>query len=69
MDDTALQERLRAIERRQYLVIALLVVPYLVGAAELFGYWSTTVIGVALVIVGLALLVVRRRQQPRSETQ
>jgi len=69
MDDTALQERLRAIERKLSLVVALLVPPYLVGAAELFGYWRTAVVAVALALVGVALLVVRRRRRPRAESQ
>jgi hypothetical protein len=34
MDESALHRRLDAIERRQYLILAVLVVPYLIGAAS-----------------------------------
>ncbi|WP_135366160.1 hypothetical protein [Halosimplex halophilum] len=63
MDDDALQARLRRIERRQNLVLALLVVLYLVAAAELFGYWVTTVAATALALVGFAYVVVSRRRR------
>ncbi|WP_436925366.1 hypothetical protein [Halosimplex amylolyticum] len=66
MDDAALRERLGRIERRQTLVLALLVPPYLLGAAELFGYWVTTVAATVLALVGFALVVVRRRRRPAT---
>jgi len=66
MDDDALQVRLRGIERRQNVMLALVVVLNLVAAAELFGYWITTVVATALALVGFAYVVVSRRR--RRET-
>lgn len=63
MDDDALQARLRGIERRQNVILALLAVLHLVAAAELFGYWITTVVATALALVGLAYVVVSRRRR------
>ncbi|WP_415379590.1 hypothetical protein [Halosimplex sp. TS25] len=63
MDDDALQARLRGIERRQNLIIALLALPYLVVGAELFGYWVATVTVTALGLLTLAFVVVSRRQR------
>lgn len=68
MDESALQSRLDRIERRQRLVLALLVVPYLFGAAELVGVWLAGVLGAAAAAVVLAALVVRsRRKNPAEE--
>lgn len=65
MDESALQDRLDRIEQRQYLVLVLLVVPYLVGVAELVGYW---VAGALYAASGLLLfaLFVRSRRRGRS---
>ena len=63
MDDATLQNRLRRIEQRQYLVIVLLVVPYLVGVGELVGYWITAVVGASLAVVAFGLVVVSRRRR------
>ena len=61
MDESTLQDRLRRIERRQYLMLVLLIVPYLFGIAEFVGYWIAGVAGVVVGIVVLALLAVDRR--------
>jgi len=63
MDDDALQARLRGIERRQNLLLAVVVVLYLVAVAELFGYWITTVVATALALLGFAYVVVSRRRR------
>ncbi|GKZ12322.1 hypothetical protein [Haladaptatus sp. T7] len=62
MDDVELQKRLRRIEYRQYLILALLVVPYL---AELVGVW---VAGLFAIVVGFAAftMVVIYRRNDRS---
>ena len=67
MDESALQARLDRIERRQRLVLVLLVVPYLVGIAELVGVW---IAGVLYTAVGLLVLVtvVGRRRRRRNTT-
>ncbi|QPV64864.1 hypothetical protein I7X12_09765 [Halosimplex litoreum] len=62
MDDDALQARLRGIERRQNLVIALFALPYLIFAAELFGFWVATVTATSLTLLTLAFVIVSRRQ-------
>lgn len=62
MDESALQSRLDRIRRQQYLIIALLVVPYFVGLAELFGYASVGVAGVAFGLVAFAAFVAHRRR-------
>jgi hypothetical protein len=63
MDDATLQNRLRRIEQRQSLVIALLVVPYLVGVGELVGYWITAVVVASLAAVAFGLVVISRRRR------
>lgn len=68
MDESALQSRLDRIELRQRLVLALLVVPYLFGAAELVGVWLAGALGAAVAVVALAALVVKsRRKNPTAE--
>jgi hypothetical protein len=62
MDESTLQTRLDRIERRQYLVIALLVVPYCYWLATKIGFWTAGVLSVALALVGFAALVVSRRR-------
>ena len=44
MDDSALQDRLTRIEQRQYLILVLLVVPYLLGIAQLLGFYVAGVL-------------------------
>ncbi|WP_232700525.1 hypothetical protein [Halobacterium wangiae] len=69
MDDAALQHRLSGIERRQRLILVLLVVPYLVGFAYLVGVW---VAGALYTVVGLLLFaaaVVLRRRRPDTTAQ
>jgi hypothetical protein len=62
MDESALQDRLHRIEQRQYLVIALLVVPYFFLVADVVGYWIAGVAGVGIGVVVLALLAFDRRR-------
>jgi hypothetical protein len=62
MDESALQDRLHRIEQRQYLVIALLVVPYFFLVADVVGYWIAGVTGVGIGVVVLALLAFDRRR-------
>ena len=61
MDDSALQGRLHRIERQQRLILVLLVVPYLLGVAELVGYWTAGALYAAVGIVAAAVVVFRRR--------
>jgi hypothetical protein len=61
MDESALQDRLHRIEQRQYVVIALLIVPYCFLVADFVGYWIAGVVGVAIGIVALALVAIDRR--------
>jgi hypothetical protein len=72
MDEAALHRRLDAIERRQYLVLALLVLPYLVGGLSLLvgaveaGTLVAAGIGaVLLVFLGLLYAGYRARQPSR----
>lgn len=69
MDESSLRDRLDRIERRQRLVVALLVVPYLVGIAELVGYWTAGVVYAALGVVGFALLAVSRRRDQNTSSR
>jgi membrane-bound ClpP family serine protease len=62
MDESTLQDRLDRIEQRQYLMLVLLVVPYLFLLAEFVGYWIAGVVGVGIVVVVLALVAVDRRR-------
>ncbi|MFB6096389.1 MAG: hypothetical protein ABEJ74_03260 [Haloferacaceae archaeon] len=66
MDESALQDRLDRIEQRQYLVVALLVVPYLVAIAKVLGVWIPGMLYALLALVGFAALVVHRRRTPHS---
>lgn len=62
MDEAALQDRLHRIERQQYLILVLLIVPYLFLVAEFVGYWiaGVTVSGVGVVV--FALIAFSRRE-------
>jgi hypothetical protein len=70
MDDAALQVRLDAIERRQYAIIALIVLPYVVGAVGVVvgsvGVESAMVGGLVAVVVVFAAFVVYGYQANRS---
>jgi hypothetical protein len=61
--DESLHERLGTIERRQRLVVALLVVPYVVGIAELLGYWVAAALSAVAGLAALAAGVVSRRRE------
>ncbi|AHG05135.1 hypothetical protein HALDL1_04040 [Halobacterium sp. DL1] len=64
MDDPALQNRLAGIERRQQLIIALLVGPYLAGSAYLVGVWvDAAFYTVVAVVLFVALAIGRRRDR------
>ncbi|SFR60521.1 hypothetical protein [Halogeometricum limi] len=65
--DESLQNRLRNIERRQNLLLVLLVVPYFFGLAELVGYWVAGVFAAACWTVVLVWVFVSRRRK-RSGT-
>lgn len=69
MDDSVLQQRLDAIERRQTLVLSLLVAGYVLGGAwvlvaelDAVSAWSTGVGLVVLAVVASVVGVYRRRQ-------
>ncbi|QLH80829.1 hypothetical protein [Halosimplex pelagicum] len=66
MDDDALQARLRAVERRQYLLIALLVPPNYLAAADLFGYWIAGVALFVLACLSFSFVLIRGRQRRES---
>jgi Flp pilus assembly protein TadB len=69
MDESAIQARLDRIERRQRLVLVLLVVPYLLGIAELVGVWVAGVLYLVVGLVVLAVVVVRRRRERNTARQ
>jgi hypothetical protein len=56
-DESALHRRLDAIERRQYLVLGLLVVPYVVGVAS-FLLRGISVSAGTLVVLGVGVVFV-----------
>jgi hypothetical protein len=70
MDESALHRRLDAIERRQYLILAVLVVPYLTGVASFLvrGFDAGTLVlaVVGVVVAGYRALVYAgyRARQP-----
>lgn len=61
MDDPALQRRLRRIERRQYIVLALLVVPYFYWLADVVGFYVAGVLGTVAAVLGFAAVAINRR--------
>ncbi len=66
MDEPALQERFRRIERLQYVVLALLVGLYGVGLGELLGYWIAGVVGIGIAICVLVIGIAIRRHRRTS---
>ena len=62
MDESALQDRLDRIERRQNLVLVLLVVPYLVVVADRIGYAVAGVLYTLLALITLAVVTASRRR-------
>lgn len=68
MDESALRDRLDRIERRQRLALLLLAGPYLLGAAELLGYWRAGALGAVVGLVAFAAFVrARRRRRSAAE--
>ncbi|MFH5801311.1 hypothetical protein [Haladaptatus sp. CMAA 1911] len=67
MDDSDLDERPDRIERRQMLILALLVVPYFVDIATLSNVWVTGVLVTAVGFVVFVMVVIVRRRN-RSTT-
>lgn len=62
MDEPGLQDQLNKIKQRQYLILILLIIPYLLGIAELIGH---AVAGVLYTVVGVLVFVavaIRRRR-------
>ncbi|ODR81033.1 hypothetical protein BG842_25720 [Haladaptatus sp. W1] len=57
MDDVELQKRLRRIEHRQYLILSLLVVPYL---AELVGVWVAGLFAIVAGFAAFTIVVIHR---------
>jgi len=68
MDESALRDRFDRIRRRQRLILVLLVVPHLLGAAELLGYWRAGALGAVVGLVAFAAFVrARRRRRNAAE--
>lgn len=63
MDDSALHGRLTRIEHRQRLVLVLLVVPYLLGIAEVVGYYVAGTLYTVLGVLGVTWGIARRRRR------
>jgi hypothetical protein len=63
MDESTLQTRLDGAERRQYVILALLAVPYGYWTATQIGFWTAGAIYAALAVLGFAALVVSRRRK------
>lgn len=68
MDEPALQRRLRSIERRQSIILGLLVLGYVTAGAwfltaetSVVSAWTVAVGAVACLVLGLAVGVYRRR--------
>ncbi|MFB6267496.1 MAG: hypothetical protein ABEI31_07535 [Halodesulfurarchaeum sp.] len=66
MDDAALEARFHRIERRQNVMLVLLIGPYLYAVAKIIGFW---VAGVLAVLVGLVVLTVAIRRGRRDAHQ
>lgn len=69
MDDAALQEQLRRIEHRQYLILCLLGVPYLYIVAEYIGFALAGVVYVGVGVLGFGALVAYRRRNRNVMSQ
>lgn len=65
VDYQPLQEQLHKIKQRQYLLLVLLVIPYLIGIAELVGY---AVAGVLFAIIGVIVFGVVAAHRRRTCT-
>ncbi|WP_231186581.1 hypothetical protein [Haladaptatus sp. DYF46] len=63
MDDSDLDDRLGRIERRQKLILALLVIPYLVVFADVIGVYVAAVLYLLLALVVAAVVVIDRRNR------
>ncbi|MFC6732251.1 hypothetical protein [Haladaptatus sp. DYSN1] len=69
MADTTLEQRVARVERLLYVVIAILVVPYLLGFANHFGLWVGGSLGVLVGLVLLVLIVAVTRWHGGSTTR
>jgi MYXO-CTERM domain-containing protein len=69
MDESDLRDRLERIERRQHLVLVVLVVPYLVGIAYVIGFPTAGVLYAAFGLVAFVLVAVRRRRSRNAAGQ
>jgi Ca2+/Na+ antiporter len=63
MDDSDLDDRLNRIERRQKLVLALLVIPYLVVIADGIGVYVAAVLYLLLALVVFTVVGINRRNR------
>ncbi|SIR85010.1 hypothetical protein SAMN05421858_4162 [Haladaptatus litoreus] len=62
MDESALQNRLHRIKRRQYLILALLLIPNFILLGDVIGLWFASVLAASLALIGFALLTINRRR-------
>jgi membrane protein YdbS with pleckstrin-like domain len=69
MDESALQARLDRIERRQYLILALLVVPYLYWFGTVVGFWVAGAVYIAVALVAVVAVFVSRRRRRNAAGQ
>lgn len=65
MDDAALQKQVRRIKHRQYLILLLLVIPYLYIVAEYIGF---ALAGVVYAVVGVFIIGVIVAYRRRNRT-
>ncbi|PSQ50750.1 hypothetical protein BRD15_01115 [Halobacteriales archaeon SW_6_65_15] len=64
MDESDLRDRLERIERRQHLVLVVLV-----GIAYVIGFWTAGVLYAAFGLVAFVLVAVRRRRSRNAAGQ
>ena len=69
MDEPTLQERLRQIKHRQYLILILLIIPYLFVIADYIGYAVAGVLYTLLGIIGFGIIVVYQRRNRTAAGQ
>jgi membrane protein required for beta-lactamase induction len=62
MDESNFQNQLYRIRQRQYLILVLLIIPYLLGIAELIGVWIASVLYTVFGLVVFATVVFYRRR-------
>jgi hypothetical protein len=69
MDESTLQDRLTRSQRREYLILTLLIALILLHVAEIVGPWMTGVLGAMVGTVVFGLVVISRLRSRNTAGQ